>query len=101
MLDATRLRLALLRGDHDRAQQLLAGPLDESGWYARGHGTSLATLTTRIDAPQLLQPGTYVEPFALRALGMARREPTLIQQAIDRFNLLDLPWHSAQTRAMK
>jgi DNA-binding SARP family transcriptional activator len=115
VLDAPRLRLALLRGDHDRAEQLLAGLLDESGWYARGHGTSLATLTTRIDAlallgqaervereaPQLLQPGAYVEPFALRALGIARREQTLIDQAIDRFERLDLPWHAAQTRAIK
>jgi tetratricopeptide (TPR) repeat protein len=115
VLDAPRLRLALLRGDHDRAQRLLAGLLDESGWYARGHGTSLATLTTRIDAlallghtervereaPPLLQPGTYVEPFALRALGIARRDQTLLQQAIDRFERLDLPWHAAQTRAMK
>jgi AAA ATPase domain len=72
VIDAPRLRLALLRGDHDQAERLLAGLLDESGWYARGHGTSLATLTTRIDAlavlgrterveqeaPRLLQPGT-------------------------------------------
>ena len=115
VIDAPRLRLALLRGDHDRAERLLAGLLDESGWYARGHGTSLATLTTRIDAlavlghtervereaPRLLQPGTYVEPFALRALGIARGEQTLIQQAIDRFKRLDLPWHAAQTHAMK
>ena len=114
VLDAPRLRLALLRGDHDRAEQLLQGLLDERGWYARGHGTSLATLTTRIDAlavlghtqdvereaPRLLQPGTYVEPFALRALGIARGEQTLIQQAINRFDRLDLPWHATQTRAM-
>ena len=114
VLDAPRLRLALLRGDHDRAQQLLQGLLDETGWYARGHGTSLATLTTRIDAlavlgytedveretPSLLQPGTYVEPYALRALGIVRHEPTLVQQAIDRFERLDLPWHATQTRTM-
>jgi hypothetical protein len=114
VLDAPRLRLALLRGDHDRAEQLLHGLRDETGWYARGHGTSLATLTTRIDAlavlgytddvereaPSLLQPGTYVEPFALRALGIVRHEPTLVHQAIDRFERLDLPWHATQTRMM-
>jgi hypothetical protein len=79
----------------------------------RGHGTSLATLTTRLDAlaelghadrveaeaPRLLQPGTYVEPFALRALGIARHDQTLLLQASDRFERLDLPWHVAQTRA--
>jgi hypothetical protein len=114
VLDAPRLRLALLRGDREGAERLLAGLLDESGWYARGHGTSLATLTTRLDAlamlgqpegvereaPRLLQPGTYVEPFALRALGISRREPTLIEQAIDRFDRLDLAWHARQTRAL-
>ncbi|MBV9415981.1 MAG: hypothetical protein JO363_13450 [Solirubrobacterales bacterium] len=114
VLDAPRLRLALLRGDHARADQLLHALLDETGWYARGHGTSLATLTTRIDAlavlgytenvereaPPLLQPGTYVEPFALCALGIVRHEPTLVQQAIDRFERLDLPWHARQTRTM-
>jgi hypothetical protein len=114
VLDAPRLRLALLRGDHNRAEQLLQGLLDERGWYARGHGTSLATLTTRIDAlavlghaedvereaPRLLQPGKYVEPFALRALGIARGDQTLLEQAIDRFERLDLPWHATQTRAM-
>jgi hypothetical protein len=113
VLDAPRLRLALLRGDLDQAAQLLEGLLDETGWYARGHGTSLATLTTRLDAlallgradaveaeaPRLLQPGTYVEPFALRALGIVRGELALIEQAADRFDRLDLAWHARQTRA--
>lgn len=30
-------------------------------------------------------PGTYIEPFALRALGVARRDRALIRQAIARF----------------
>lgn len=114
VLDAPRLRLALLRNDRTRAEELLAGLLDESGWYARGHGTSLATLTTRLEAlavlghtdrveaeaPRLLQPGTYLEPFALRAIGIVRSDHTLIQQAADRFERLALLWHAAQCRAL-
>jgi hypothetical protein len=114
VLDAPWLRLALLRGDEELAAQLLSGLLDQRGWYARGHGTSLATLTTRIDAlgalghrerveaeaVPLLQPGTFVEPFALRALGVVRGEQELIDQALDRFDRYGLVWHAAQTRAL-
>jgi hypothetical protein len=114
VLDAPRLRLALVRGDRARAEQLLAGLIDERGWYARGHGTSLATMTAKLDAlavldhrerveaeaGPLLKPGTYVEPFALRALGAARRDQVLTQQAIDRFERLGLCWHAAQTREL-
>ena len=91
-----------------------AGLLDERGWYARGHGTSLATVTARLDAlallghrdrveaeaRRLLVPGTYVEPFALRALGAVRGDALLKQQAIDRFERLGLRWHAAQTREL-
>jgi hypothetical protein len=114
MLDAPRLRLALIRGDRARAEKLLAGLLDERGWYARGHGTSLATVTARLDAlallghrdrveaeaRRLLVPGTYVEPFALRALGAVRGDALLKQQSIDRFERLGLRWHAAQTREL-
>ena len=59
MLDALRLRVALVRGDRERSAEPLAGLLDELGWFARGHGTSLATLTARIDALAfLVSPGT-------------------------------------------
>jgi hypothetical protein len=112
VLDAPRLRLALLRGDRERAGDLLARIEAEPGWYARGHGTSLATLLTRLDAhaalghratveteaARLLAPGTFVEPFALRALGVARSDPALISRARARFDQLGLQWHAARTR---
>ncbi len=72
VIDAPRLRLALLRGDHDRAERLLAGLLDESGWHARGHGTSLATLTTRIDALAVLGHTERAKREAPRLLQPAR-----------------------------
>ena len=50
------------------------------------------------DAPPLLRPGTYLEPFALRALGLVRHDPALVEQAERRFDAMALDWHAAQTR---
>ena len=43
---------------------------------------------------------TYVEPFAQRALGQARGDRSLIEQALARFEELGLGWHAEQTRAL-
>ncbi len=51
------------------------------------------------EAPALLQPGTYLEPFALRALGVVRRDVVLARRAAERFTAMGLDWHAAQTRA--
>jgi hypothetical protein len=40
---------------------------------------------------------SYVEPFALRALGIVREDDTLIEQAQAAFAALRLDWHAAQT----
>ena len=52
------------------------------------------------DAPASLRPGTYVEPFALRALGVARSDPQLLGQAAARFAAMDLEWHAAETQKL-
>jgi hypothetical protein len=44
--------------------------------------------------------GTYLEPFALRALGVARGDEELVIQARDRFVTMDLEWHAAETRRL-
>ena len=41
---------------------------------------------------------TYVEPFALRALGQVRGDASLIEQALARFEEMGLEWHAEQTR---
>jgi DNA-binding SARP family transcriptional activator len=112
--DAPRLRLALARNDRARAEALLEALLEDRGWYSRGHGTSLATLTTLVDglsaladrplveervAP-LLGRSAYLEPFALRALGVAREDEDLVRQACARFEQLGLEWHAARTAAL-
>jgi len=42
----------------------------------------------------------YPEPFALRALGVARRDEQLLRQAAARFAAMDLAWHAAETQKL-
>ena len=51
-------------------------------------------------APELAQQGTTVEPFALRALGVARHDDELLARADERFTALGLAWHRAQTERL-
>jgi DNA-binding SARP family transcriptional activator len=112
VLDIPRLRLALIRGDLDDAARLLETPLPTRGWY-RGW-MALATIVMRLDglaairdrgtveveAGRLLRPHTYLEPFALRSLGVVREDEALVDQAHERFRALGLEWHAAQTAAL-
>ncbi len=112
VLDIPRLQLALARGDLDAVARLLETPLPERGWY-RGW-MALATIITRLDglaavrdlqgvekeAEPHLRPNTYLEPFALRALGVVREDAELVAQALARFEELGLEWHAEQTRAL-
>ena len=52
------------------------------------------------DAVRHAQPGTYLEPFALRTLGLVRGDPTLVAQALQRFEAMGLDWHAAKTREL-
>jgi hypothetical protein len=47
-----------------------------------------------------LKPKSYLEPFALRALGFARHDDGLISQAIQRFEAMGLDWHAAETKKL-
>jgi len=84
-LVAPRLRLLLLRDDLEAVERTLpeaVSPPPAKNWWL------LTTLSTRLDAlvalgarrqaekeaPPLLLPGTYLEPFALRALGVLRED---------------------------
>jgi hypothetical protein len=49
-------------------------------------------------APGSSRPGTYVEPFALRALGFARADRSLLSRAAARFDEIDLDWFADETR---
>jgi len=108
-LDPPPAHLALLRGDLDRVAALLESSGETWHWSSDG---SLYALATKLDAlialgrtaeaeevaTPLLQPGTYLEPFALRTLGVVRGDRTLTDQAVERFEAMGLGWHAARTR---
>lgn len=101
-----RVRLALLRGALETVERLIG----ESEQLLRVR--KLAPMTARLDALAALGrreqleeeasplPGTYLEPFALRALGTVRAEDSLIERAAALFDSMGLDWHAAQTRAV-
>jgi class 3 adenylate cyclase/tetratricopeptide (TPR) repeat protein len=108
LLDIPRVRLALIRGELDRAEELLARDVEGVDWFG------LISTTTRLDAlaalrdrrqleaeaPAFLKRNPYLEPFALRALGVVREDESIIEQALTRFEALKLDWHAAETRKL-
>ena len=104
MLDPWRVRLALERGDLGKVRRLL--PTIPADAYMPTDSPrlirldALATLGERdaveAEARQLLLAGTYMEPFALRALGWVRRDTTLLERAAARFDDMGLAWHASR-----
>jgi class 3 adenylate cyclase len=108
-LDAPRVRLALIRGDLETVERLVAGPIPAMHFvFFAGVSTVLDALAAlrhrdRVEAEttRFLKPGTYLEPFALRALGIVREDDDLVRQAFARFDEMHLDWHAKQTRAIQ
>jgi class 3 adenylate cyclase len=107
--DAPRVQLALHRNDLAAVESLLGEPSVRRAttYYLSSMATHLDGLAAlgereRVEtvAPQLLQPNTYLEPFALRALGVVRDDASLIERAARRFEALGLDWHAARTLAL-
>jgi hypothetical protein len=107
-LSGPRSRIALARGDRASAEALAELPVERS--FVWGPAVFAARLDVLValgqherierEAPTLLQDGTLLEPFALRALGAARRDGELLVRADERFAQLDLVWHAAQTERL-
>ena len=109
VLDTPRLQLALQRGDLAAVESLLGEPaVRRTNWFylssMAAHLDGLAALRERarveLEATRLMKPGTYLEPFALRALGIVREDGSLVERAADRFAELGLDWHAARTREL-
>jgi hypothetical protein len=109
VLDTPRLRLALHRKDLATAESLLGEPaVRMSNWFylsaMAAHLDAIAALRERerveVEAAAALRPGTYLEPFALRALGVVREDRALVEQAAQRFEAFGLGWHAAETRSL-
>jgi class 3 adenylate cyclase/tetratricopeptide (TPR) repeat protein len=105
-----RVRVALARGDLDRVERLLAKIAHPEGetWFG------LITRVTRLDALAALRDAKgaeaeatpflggppYLQPFALRALGVVREDESLIEEALSRFEAMRLDWHASETRRL-
>ena len=110
VLDTPRLRLALLRDDLDRVEQLASDPLPDRGWHRAWllfatHGARLDALARignrdELEAWKAPRAGTYMEPFYLRALGLVREDEQLLERSLAAFEALRLETHAAETRAV-
>ena len=109
-LDPLRARLALIRGELDRIEALLDGS-EKWSWQIYNFVSSIATRLDAFlavgraneaveDAERYAIPGTYLEPFALRTLGIARGDSALVVRAQERFEAMGLEWYAAQTPAL-
>jgi hypothetical protein len=52
------------------------------------------------EAPHWVKEETYTEPFALRALGVARSDGGLLDRATALFDAMGMEWHAAATREL-
>ena len=107
----TRIRLALLRDELDTVERLLHD--SEKPRKSLIRSTKFAPLAARLDAlaalgdrerleveaPRFLRAGTYLEPFALRALGTVRGDGSLIDEAVAKFEAMGLAWYADETRS--
>ena len=103
-IDPPLIRLALARGDVEALPPLLEGPEPHVIEPPSAYLDALSALgehdRIEAEAPKWLRAGTYAEPFALRALGVARNDQTLIRQAAATFVSLGMPWHAEQTKLL-
>ena len=107
--DAPKLRLALVRNDLGELRRLVDA-LEPVAFVPYLFDRPAALLDALValgdhdrigaDAPAWLIPGTYVEPFALRALGIAREDAQQLEEAATRFAAMDLDWHASETRKL-
>ena len=107
LYSAAKLRLALARNDMSEVERLVgsfdAGPLIwvETVQSAPALFDALVALRV-LDRVETLAPGhlgrrTYAEPFALRALGVARGDEQLLEDASSRFRAMGLDWRADET----
>jgi class 3 adenylate cyclase/tetratricopeptide (TPR) repeat protein len=105
-LEPALLRLALLRADGEETRRILevlpatGGPFDIDGAAARLDALLLLGETGRLEEEALpfLDEEGYTRPFALRAIGISRGDPSLVDEAAVRFEAMGLAWRAVETR---
>jgi hypothetical protein len=107
------MRLALARGQAGKLERFVRG---QEAFLPKTAGLSfgLAAFSARLDAlaalrdrkwveseaPAYVVRGTYLEPFALRALGIVRQDEMLVAQANEAFRAIRLDGYADQTAAL-
>jgi class 3 adenylate cyclase len=102
------LRLALLRGDLAEAERILGLlPAQLGQWEVDAPAARLDALLALGERPRIeaearawVDHSSYVQPFALRALGAARGDETLLRRALAGFEAIELGSQAEQTRAL-
>lgn len=107
VFDPAHIEIALGRGELDVVERKLeewspGNMRDIEGLVALLNALSALGRRDEIEAEAsaLVKPNTYIEPFALRALGFARRDDALVGRAIQRLEAMGLDWHAAQTKQL-
>ncbi len=113
ILSGPRIRLALLRDDLAALEKFVADAQGEDRNRLVVFGMTARTLVVDAlvrlgeheqaeeEAERLAAfPGTYLEPFGLRALGRIRSDRSLLERALAQFQTLRLDWHAEETRAL-
>ena len=102
------LRLALYRGRHGEAREILENlPPTRGPWAvdtAAARLDALALLGERqraeLEAVPYLGEPSYTEPFALRATGLVRGDASLLDKAASRFRTMGLGWRAEETQSL-
>ena len=80
---------------HTRLVPGLDGPRDNGRLRLDGLAAIRGAERAEAEARRHLRPNTYLEPFALRTLGVVREEEELVRLAKDPVHGLGLEWHAA------
>ena len=107
--EPAEVRLALARTDLAELRRLVASPTLalQRAFGSDGAAEMFDALVVlgehdRIEseAPNWVKGDTYTEPFALRALGVARSDGRLLERATAVFDAMGMEWHAAATRML-
>ena len=107
--EPAQVRLALARNDLDQLRRLVASPtLGVQRPFGFDGAAELFDALVALgeharieaEAQQWLRAETYTEPFALRALGVARSDAQLLDRATALFEAMGMEWHADATRTL-